>query len=103
MLKLIKNSVATKLINEYKPKIWEKRGQTFEEYQKRDTSGIDKFIGIDPIKNPHIKKDEQPESIQTLKYKLRRIKGTSKFKHEGKLIKITSSLIRKLKTGETKI
>lgn len=77
-----------------KKTIWEKRGLTEDEYKNRDTSGVDKFYGVDPSKKQVVKKEPNPNSIQSLKKKLRSVKGTGKFLHEGKLVKATSKLVR---------
>ena len=78
-----------------KKTIWQKRGQTEDEYKKKDTSGTAKFYGVDPSeKKQVIKQESNPNSIQSLKKKLRSVKGTGKFLHEGKLVKATSKLIR---------
>ncbi len=70
-----------------KPKketVWEKRGQTFEEYQKRDTSGVDKFYGVNPGGNSVVKKAADPTSISSLKIKARlegvRVKDSTRAK-----------------------
>ena len=52
--------------------IWEHRGQTFEQYQKRDTSGVDKFYGVNPgIADRDAKKKlPNPESITQIKIQM---------------------------------
>lgn len=55
----------------YKQPIWERRGQTFEQYQKRDTSGVEKFYGVNPTLKPHIKKEANPNSITSRKITMR--------------------------------